>query len=290
MLTKLLAADWIPQNYKDWFLILGVSGMRVNQMERLSFANCELVGTGDDAFWSFTTRANHKGKGGNVGGRNGAQTQNYVCPKKFTAALTAALSRLLAQKPAGDASPLVGGGFRRYRALKLIKLAAETFKWAVELDWVIHGFRHGAAVEAFMETHPAETDMQKLLHVRSCTGHTSLEMLMHYSRSNEDRLLCVRAQQIIGDQRSRGFPIARTLLLEGRTLKVAGRVRLINVNAPQIRLAYKEHNLNLQKEQTRKLSAKKEVKVKKAAGKKAATEQKTKAPNVKAVAKVKAPV
>jgi len=117
---------------------------------------------------------------------------------------------------------MIAFDFKPNWALAYLQAAAGEL-WDEDLEWVLHGFRHGAAAEAFLK-YGNKSLAQKLLEVKKVTGHITYDMLRHYSQQNEDRLFLVRAQasQIMAKNFSLG---GRVALFESKLVKV-GRTNM----------------------------------------------------------------
>jgi hypothetical protein len=272
MLEDMMKLKGIPQEYKDWFFILGIMGMRVNQLISLEFNNCSDPFDNNLKIFIMRTDANHKGCRGAAGGLKRDPLQTYVCPAKYTRRISQAMRRLLARKNPNDPRPMVASDFKRAEGLRYVKLAAAELGWEKDLLWVVHSHRHGAAVEAFLEGNPNDSAVQRLANVSARTGHMTVEMLWHYSETNEERLLVARAYKIAAENHITGLTLPRLVTVDGRQVRTGGRrMKLVkkDQNRSQIRAAFKHHVDGMRnKEQARAKAARVAIMKKKRAGKK----------------------
>jgi integrase len=244
MLLELLALPEIPKDYKDWFVILGASGLRRNQLMSLRFSHCKYDPSLKPPAWVLLAERNFKGRAGRLS-KKGAALEEHICNPAWNAELTRIFKGVEQRKSSTNPDPIVGFDFKPNWGLEYLKFAAAEL-WDEDLWWVLHGFRHGAAAEAFLKF-GNQSIARKLLEVQKVTGHITYDMLRHYSQQNEDRLFLVRAQasQVMAKNFSLG---GRVALFESKLVKV-GRTN-ITLAGPDETEARKEVNCLLRNQKT----------------------------------------
>ena len=211
----------------------------------LQSSHCKYDSSLKPPAWVVLAERNFKGRSGRLS-KKGAALEEHVCNPAWNAELNRIFKRIEQRKSSANPDPVIGFGFKPNVALDYVKVAADLLCWDEDLGWVLHGFRHGAAVEAFLR-YGNQSLARKLLEVQKVTGHITYDMLRHYSQVNEDRLFLVRAKA--STIMAKNFPLGgRVALFESKLVRV-GRKNL-TLAGPAETQAKKEVNRLLGNQKT----------------------------------------
>ena len=145
--------------------------------------------------------------------------EEHVCHPDWNKQIQVAKERAEKRVTARNPNPVLAHRWKQHVARAYIKEAAKVFKWSPELEWVLHGQRHGAAAEAFLRYSKDGDAVKAFMEVYKVTHHVSLQMILDYAKTNEDRLFLVRAQQAARKYQTAGLETMALKLFEGETLK-----------------------------------------------------------------------
>lgn len=181
-----LSDSIVPREYKDYFILLHATGMRGNQLGRTLaqhiYPMTDFVGTR----WVVLCPANHKG-------RCTGPTNNFEY--HATHAEWADDLRRIFAAAEGVESGMLAPTWSATLGNKYLKAAASHLKWDSKMIWVVHGLRHGSAIDAANKCEGNLVDTLK--EIQRYTGHISPSMLLLYSKSNEARQLTEAARREI---------------------------------------------------------------------------------------------
>jgi hypothetical protein len=212
---QLLRLPDLPDEYRDAFVILAASGMRACQYKQLMLDEVRYC-KGEDC-WVLTVPRCGKGRSSATNKRS--PVEEHVCHPYWNARIRVAKERAEKRVTVRNPNPVLAHRWKQPRALAYIKEAAKIFKWSPELEWVIHGQRHGAAAEAFLRYSKDGDAVKVFMEVYDRTHHVNLQMILDYAKTNEDRLFLARAQQAARTYQTAGLETMALKLFEGETLK-----------------------------------------------------------------------
>ena len=67
-------------------------------------------------------------------------------------------------------------------------LVKKDSRWNQTLQWVLHSFRHGAAIDAFLAS-AGDSEYDRIRRLHHTTGHMTVGMMRFYSETNQNRIL-----------------------------------------------------------------------------------------------------
>ncbi len=162
---------------------------------------------GEDC-WVLTVPRCSKGR--SSAARKKSTVEEHVCHPYWNKQIRVAKERAEKRVAADNENPVLAHGWKQHVARAYIKEAAKVFKWSPELEWVLHGQRHGAAAEAFLRYSKDGNAVKAFMEVYKRTHHVSLQMILDYAKTNEDRLFLVRAQQAARKYQTAGLETRRS--------------------------------------------------------------------------------
>lgn len=181
--------DDIPQLYKDCFVIM--SAIRQGQLQSLRLSRFKFDTNITPKSWVVTVDKHFKGKKGLLGGQ--ATMEEHVCNPAWNKEIADIVKRLTARKNGCNPDPVIGHGFKPAQGLSYLKGSAFKHQWG-DLEWVLHGLRHGSAVDAFYDF-GEKSAVEGMKAAQARTKHATFEMLAYYTRDNVERMYVVRSQQ-----------------------------------------------------------------------------------------------
>jgi integrase len=186
--TEIIELGWLPEKYRDYFILLHATGVRGNQLARLKLNDFTL--SKDEKFYYVVVQRNHKGIG--RASQKKAPPEIHKTFEGWTEEITRILQAL--RQSSKENNPWVAEHFNATTANIYVKRGAVELKWTTDLVWVVHGFRHGRAIDAQKEGLGKE-DEERMLIMHDATGHETNVMMEHYGRENQGRILKAKAAQ-----------------------------------------------------------------------------------------------
>ena len=217
----------IPREYKDYFILLHATGMRGNQLGRTFAQHVYPMTNFVGSRWVVLCPANHKG-------RCTGPTSSFEYHETHIE-WAAELRRIFAAAE-GAESGMLAPGWSATVGNKYVKEAARILKWDSKLVWVVHGFRHGSAVDAANKCEGNIVDT--LREIQKYTGHISPSMLMLYSKSNEARQLTGAAERELRatlSTRSEHATAVMAIIRRGIERKIGVRQNLAEVKSELVK-------------------------------------------------------
>lgn len=220
----------IPREYKDYFILLHATGMRGNQLGRTFvqhvYPMTGFVGTR----WIVLCPANHKGRGATASTNSFEYHETHPEWAEDLRRIFAAASEAESGMLAPNWSATLGN--------KYVKDAATRLKWDSKMIWVVHGFRHGSAIDA---ANSCDGNISEILTaVQRYTGHISPSMLLMYSKSNEARELTEAARREL-----------RSTLCQGRSSKETHQILQIVERGIQRKAEVRQNHAEVKSELVR---------------------------------------
>lgn len=185
-LLAMLKLKEIPQEYKNYFTLLQATGVRGNQLAKMSVLNIKEATPripGEGKTYMVTVGRNHKGRCRGKREEHETHETDQLWGNEMERLVKEAWSRY---RKTGN--PLMAPDWKANRGNQYVKMASLKLKWSNLLVWVVHGFRHGAAIDAFMAQTEEEIRI-RLARVATRTGHKSVQCSTHYSLPNAVRMI-----------------------------------------------------------------------------------------------------
>lgn len=189
-LQQLISMKGLPAEYRDAFILLHATGVRGNQLLRLRTSHFYQSNDGlndqkkGEKVYNVLVRANFKGRCST----DRSDVELHQTLPEWHQEVTRILKQAERRAHSKNPFPRLAETWSATRANQYVKKAAKLFKWNTKLIWVVHGIRHGAAIDAF-HLHDKTSLLDKIRRLHLTTGHASLKMMLHYCRENAARVL-----------------------------------------------------------------------------------------------------
>lgn len=173
--------------HKRAFTLLSATGVRQNQLVdmRLNEWQLERTEPSGKKVWRVTVRRNKKGVPTTAPGYD-TDFEDHLTNPDWSDDIDEILADTKKRTTAINSNPYLLVNWNAAQARKEVRRLAKKLNWPEALQWVLHSFRHGAAIDAFLKNADRSV-VDALKAVQEKTGHISIEMIRYYCEPNEDR-------------------------------------------------------------------------------------------------------